>query len=129
MHVINVAVNDLEFESETFSAALADASPEAAANLCQVVAVGGLCNSAIIGGGKEGEGKSGRSIMGNETGNARDQWPFRAFRSQHPRCRCHAVLGRRNVCGLLTRPMDGDIQAQLQFEGEAARRVPHLKRY
>ncbi|KAI1791319.1 sodium-potassium ATPase [Ganoderma leucocontextum] len=86
MHVINVAVNDVEFESETFSATLTDATPEAAANLSQVVAVGGLCNSAIVGAGKE-DG-SGRSIMGNETDAAvlrfsdatvsvdslRDQW-------------------------------------------------------
>ncbi len=71
MHVVNVAVNDVEYEPEMFSATLAGGKPEAVANLSQVVVVGGLCNSAIVSTGKEGE--SGRSIMGNETGNATSQ--------------------------------------------------------
>ncbi|PIL33977.1 transporter [Ganoderma sinense ZZ0214-1] len=49
MHVVNVAVNDVDYESEVFGDILVNATPEVAANLSQVVAVGGLCNAAIIG--------------------------------------------------------------------------------
>ena len=95
MHVVNVAVNDVEYEPEMFGATLADASPEAAANLSQVVAVGCLCNSAIVGGGKEGG--SGRSIMGNETGNASVQLHTSCRLLISTRRRCPAILGRHHI--------------------------------
>ncbi|KAF9447587.1 sodium-potassium ATPase [Macrolepiota fuliginosa MF-IS2] len=68
MHVVDVAVADTTFDSSTFKSAVADATPQVAANLSQVAAVGGLCNSAVFQGDK-GDG-SERAIAGDATDSA-----------------------------------------------------------
>ena len=66
MHVVNVAVDDMVFESSAFGSVLADATPEVAMNLVQIVAVGGLCNAAVF--GAEQEVGAEKSIAGDATG-------------------------------------------------------------
>ena len=66
MHVVNVAVDGMVFESSAFDNVLKDAAPAVAANLSQVAAVGGICNSAVFS-ADSGEGSS-KSIAGDATG-------------------------------------------------------------
>ena len=68
MHVVNVAVDDTVFESSAFEMAIQDATPDIAANLTQLAAVGGICNSAMFG-TQTSEG-SQKSIVGDATGTA-----------------------------------------------------------
>ncbi|RPD63077.1 sodium-potassium ATPase [Lentinus tigrinus ALCF2SS1-6] len=68
MHVVNVAVDDMVFESSAFGSVLADATPEIVSNLAQVVAVGGLCNAAVF--GAEQEDGSDKSVAGDATDSA-----------------------------------------------------------
>ncbi|PIL32102.1 transporter [Ganoderma sinense ZZ0214-1] len=65
MHVVSVAVNDMVFKSSAYKSVLADAEPAIAENLSQVVAVGGLCNAAMLGADR-GDG-SERAISGDAT--------------------------------------------------------------
>lgn len=69
MHVISVAVDDMVFESSVYKSVLADATPKVAANLSQVVAVGGLCNAAMF--GPDRSDGSERAISGDATGKNR----------------------------------------------------------
>ena len=66
MHVVNVAVDDMVFESSAFGSVLSDATPEVATNLVQLAAVGGLCNAAVF--GAEKEDGSEKTIAGDATG-------------------------------------------------------------
>ena len=70
MHVVNVAVDDLVFDSSAYESALTDATPEVRTNLCQITAVGGLCNAATFGADR-GNG-SERAIAGDATGQNRN---------------------------------------------------------
>ena len=70
MHVVNVAVDDMVFESSAFDAVIKDSTPAVAANLAQLVAVGGICNSAMF--GAESEDGSGKTIAGDATGMRAD---------------------------------------------------------
>ena len=67
MHVVNVAVDDMVFESSAFDGVLKDASHEIAANLSQLAAVGSICNSAMFGAATT-DGTT-RSIAGDATGH------------------------------------------------------------
>ena len=66
MHVVNVAVDDMVFESSAFDGVLKSATPAVAANLSQLAAVGGICNSAVFSGDLGDD--SSRSIAGDATG-------------------------------------------------------------
>ncbi|KAI0757131.1 sodium-potassium ATPase [Daedaleopsis nitida] len=68
MHVVNVAVDDMVFESSVYKPVLADATPAVASNLSQVVAVGSICNAAVF--GAETKDASEKLISGDATDSA-----------------------------------------------------------
>ena len=69
MEVVSVAVEDTVFDAQGFRDTLSGAVQGVVSNLSQVIAVGGLCNSAVFG-GKSVDG-SPRPVMGNQTGKWR----------------------------------------------------------
>ena len=66
MHVVNVAVDDMVFESSAFESVLSDSTPAVKSNLSQLVAVGGICNAAVF--GADSDGGQEKSIVGDATG-------------------------------------------------------------
>ena len=67
MHVVNVAVDDMVFDSSAYGAVLPDSTPEIASNLSQLVAVGGLCNAAVFNADKDSSSET--SVVGDATGS------------------------------------------------------------
>ncbi|KAI0735310.1 sodium-potassium ATPase [Earliella scabrosa] len=65
MHVVNVAVDDMVFESSAFESVLSDSTPAVKSNLSQLVAVGGICNAAVF--GVDSDGGQEKSIVGDAT--------------------------------------------------------------
>ena len=76
MEVVSVAVEDEVFDAQEFRDTLSGAAQEVASNLSQVIAVGGLCNSAVFGG--QSVDGSPRSVLGNQTG----KWPTSDFKTE-----------------------------------------------
>lgn len=68
MHVENIAILDVVYNSESFRTSLSDAGPDSASNLAQVAAVGAICNAATFNYGLSGK-TDGRGISGNATGD------------------------------------------------------------
>jgi sodium/potassium-transporting ATPase subunit alpha len=68
MHVENIAILDVVYNSESFCTTLSDAEPASASNLAQVVAVGAICNAASFDKNLD-EKTDGKAISGNATGD------------------------------------------------------------
>jgi sodium/potassium-transporting ATPase subunit alpha len=74
MHVENIAILDVVYNSESFCTTLSDAEPASASNLAQVIAVGTICNAASF--DNSPDEKTGKAVSGNATG---DFSPILAF--------------------------------------------------
>ena len=68
MHVENIAILDVVYNSESFRTTLSDAEPASASNLAQVVAIGAICNAASFD-ESPSDKTDGKSISGNATGD------------------------------------------------------------
>ena len=68
MHVENIALLDVVYNSETFRTTLSDAGPDNASNLAQVAAIGAICNAASFNYSLPGAKTDGKPISGNATG-------------------------------------------------------------
>ena len=68
MHVENIAILDVVYNSESFCTTLSDADPASASNLAQVVAVGTICNAASFDNSSD-EKIDGKAVSGNATGD------------------------------------------------------------
>jgi sodium/potassium-transporting ATPase subunit alpha len=68
MHVENVAILDVVYNSESFRTSLPDAGPDSASNLAQVAAIGAICNAATFDYGLPGK-TDGKGVSGNATGD------------------------------------------------------------
>jgi len=97
MHVENLAIFDLSFESRDFESVLSNAEPEVKANLSQVISIGVICNAATFKGDAPTTEKSGeKSIVGNATGN---------YISGYLTCSSHAMrldMAILRLCDTLT---------------------------
>ena len=69
MHVENIAILDVVYDSETFRTTLSDVGPDSESNLAQVVAIGAICNAASFDDSPL-DGKTNRkAVTGNATGD------------------------------------------------------------
>lgn len=68
MHVENIAILDVVYNSESFRITLSDAEPASARNLAQVVAIGAICNAASFDNSTL-DGKTEKVVSGNATGD------------------------------------------------------------
>jgi sodium/potassium-transporting ATPase subunit alpha len=69
MHVENIAILDVVYDSESFRTTLSDVGPDSASNLAQVVAIGAICNAASFDNSSLDEKTNGKAISGNATGD------------------------------------------------------------
>ena len=68
MHVENIAILDVVYNSESFRTTLSDAGPDSASNLAQVAAIGAICNAASFDYTLPGK-TNGKAVSGNATGD------------------------------------------------------------
>ena len=68
MHVENIAILDVVYDSESFGTTLSDVGPDSASNLAQVVAIGAICNAASFDNNLRDGKTNGKAISGNATG-------------------------------------------------------------
>ena len=69
MHVENIVILDVVYNSESFRTTLSNAEPDSASNLAQVVAIGAICNAAIFDNSPLDGKTNGKTISGNATGD------------------------------------------------------------
>ena len=69
MHVENIAILDVVYNSGSFRTTLSDAEPASASNLAQVVAIGAICNAASFDKGPLDGKTNEKAISGNATGD------------------------------------------------------------
>ena len=69
MHVENIAILDVVYDSETFRTTLSGVEPDRASNLAQVVAIGAICNAASFDNNPLDEKTNGKAVSGNATGD------------------------------------------------------------
>jgi sodium/potassium-transporting ATPase subunit alpha len=69
MHVENIAILDVVYNSESFRTTLSDVESDSASNLAQVVAVGAICNAASFDNGPLDGRTNGKAVSGNATGD------------------------------------------------------------
>ena len=74
MHVENVAVLDVVFDSKDYPSIVSSSSSDVAANLSQIVAAASICNTAVFDAGTgSNDEKQERVIVGNATGEHSDR--------------------------------------------------------
>lgn len=69
MHVENLAILDIVYDSGSFRSIISNAEPARASNLAQVAAIGAICNAASFDNSRLDGKTDGKAISGNATGD------------------------------------------------------------
>ena len=70
MHVENIAILDVVYDSGSFSSTISNAEPARASNLAQVAAIGAICNAASFDNSRPAGKSDDKAVSGNATGDS-----------------------------------------------------------